>query len=117
MTEFMRDDVRLRKGPGRGGVLRQLIEERQIQVDLPIAGAIERPGGRLREAAGRVDRIAKQNDTRSRVARTEDLRPGILRVFRDGVDEVDLTLLSWRRLQFARGAERQRRCSVAGSQK
>jgi len=60
MTDFVRDDIRLRKVAGRAEALRQLVEERQIQIDLAVAGTIERPRGRLGEPAGRVDRIAKE---------------------------------------------------------
>src|SRR5262245_8967575 len=106
MTDLVRDDIRLREVAGRAEALRQLAEESEIEVDLPIARAVERAGRRLREAARRLDGVAEQLHACALIASAEQLFPGLLRVPRHRVDEVDQPLFFRRRLHFAGGAHR-----------
>src|SRR3989304_1300993 len=59
MAQSVRDDVGRGKIAWRAEALGQRGEEPQIQVHLAIRWAVERSGRRLREAASRIDGIAK----------------------------------------------------------
>src|SRR6185503_8528845 len=49
MTDFVCDDISLRKIPWRAEALPQLAEEAQIEIDAAIGGAVERTGRALSE--------------------------------------------------------------------
>ena len=61
VADLVRDDVRLCEVAGRAEALRQLVEEAQIEINLAVLRAVKRTGRRLRESAGRVDRVAEQH--------------------------------------------------------
>ena len=94
----MSDDVRLGKISRRAEALRQLVEESEVEIDLRVGRTIKRSGRRFGRTACRLDGIAEQHDTRPLVAPAEQLRPGVLRVVHDRVDEVDHPLLGGRGL-------------------
>ena len=71
MPVLVREDVRLCERPAARAELRlQLIEEAEVDVDVPIARAVERPGRRGRRAAAGLD--AAVEEPRSRPARTHE---------------------------------------------
>jgi hypothetical protein len=59
VSDLVRDNVRLSELAWRAEPGAQLIEERQIDVDLLIGGTVERPGGGLRGAASAVGVVAE----------------------------------------------------------
>ena len=61
------------KSPGAPKRLRQLGEEAEVEIDLVIRRTVEGPGRRLREAAARIHRVAKQRDDRPLVAAAQQL--------------------------------------------
>jgi hypothetical protein len=74
----------------------KLVEEREIEIDLAVAGAVERPGRGLSRAASRLREIAEEDELRALILRArlfENLRPGVLRVFDDERDELHLLRL------------------------
>jgi len=84
VPEFVRDHVRPREVARRAEAFGELVEEPQIQVHLPILGAVERAGRRVSNSAARPERIPEQHDPRALVAIAEDLgdvsRPTVHRV-------------------------------------
>src|SRR5689334_11812845 len=102
MGELVSEDVGLGKIPRRAETILQLAEEPEIEVDLVVGGTVERTGGRLREAARRVDRVAEQHRLGPIVAAAEQLLPRTLGIVHDGVDHVDETLFVRRRRDLAR---------------
>src|SRR6185503_4601433 len=78
MTDFVRDDVRLREVAGRAKSLRELVEKPKVEIDLSIPRAIERPGGRLSVAARRLHGVPEQGDRCALIARAEFLGPHVL---------------------------------------
>ena len=86
----MRDDVRLREIAGSMKAPLQLVEKFEIEVDPRIGGTIERPRGRFRQAAGRLNGIAKQTNFCGLIARAKPLLPRMLHVGHHGVDKIDL---------------------------
>src|SRR5262245_48613482 len=116
MAELVRDHVRLREVAGRAEPLRELAKELEIEIHLSVLPTVERPGRRLREAARRIDRAAKQHDARVLVARAKDFAPRALDISCDRVDEVDLALFGGRTADSARRFGRRRPRSVAGAE-
>ena len=64
VADLVRDDVGLGEVAGRPEPVAQIAVERQIDVELPVAGTVEGPDRRLGEAAGRVDGAAEQHEPR-----------------------------------------------------
>ena len=60
MADFVGQYVCLREIAWRAEALLQFAIETQVDVDLPVARAVERSGGRLGESAGRLDGISEQ---------------------------------------------------------
>ena len=89
VSELVRQDVGLGEVAGRAEAALQLVEEAQIEIDLSIAGAIERTADGPGVAAAGLNRVAEERDLRLLVAAAERLGPGLLHVGRDGVDHVD----------------------------
>src|SRR5262249_26041170 len=108
MTELVRDHVGLREVTGRAEAPRQLVEEAEIEVDLPVPRTVEGTGRRLGEAARRLDRIAEQHETRPLVSRSEPFRPHVLPIFRDAADEVDAPFFDGRTVDLSGGADARR---------
>ena len=72
---FVRDDIGLRELARRAEAIGELVEEREIEIDVAVARAIKRAGGRLAfAAAGRgfsiVDGERGRRETRHPLART-----------------------------------------------
>ena len=70
----------------RGVALREILEEREVEVDLLVAGAVEGPDGRARGAARRVDAPAEEHHPRIVVLAphlAEELGPDVLGVGED----------------------------------
>src|SRR6266542_1900182 len=86
---LVRHDVALgERSPGRAETGPQLLEEREIEVDLLVGRAVERPRGRRREAAAGLRRARVEHRTGGRVrfgAPRELVGPVLL----DAVDEAD----------------------------
>ena len=101
MAELVGDHVGFREIAGRPEPLRQLVEETQVEVDLAIAGPVERAGRRFRRAARRLDGIAKEHDARRLVAAAQRLGKRCLYVAGNGIDKIDLSLLLRRALDRA----------------
>src|SRR5919202_4336207 len=117
MTELVREHIGLREISRRAEAPLQLVEEAQIEIDLVIAGTVERPGRCLREAARRLNLIAEQRDDGTLVAAAQRVLPGRLHVLGDGIDEVDELLFSGRRADAAGGADGLARCRTAAEQR
>src|SRR4029079_5153603 len=86
MLDFVRDHVGLREVSGRAEALLQVAVEAQVDVDAVVIRAVERPDGRLREAASRPYRIAEQNELRLFVGlavAVEQSVPGLFGVRQD----------------------------------
>ena len=64
MADFVSDDVSLRKVTGRAELLAHVVKEREIQIDLIVAGAIKRANRRAGGAARGIDAIGKQHQAR-----------------------------------------------------
>ncbi|OFW08689.1 MAG: hypothetical protein A3H96_08460 [Acidobacteria bacterium RIFCSPLOWO2_02_FULL_67_36] len=114
MTDFVREHVALREFAGRAEAVAQLVEEAEIQVDLVVRGTVEGAARRLREAAGRLNAVAKQHGARLLISTAQQALPRRLRVVHDRIDEVDKALLFRRRRHAGRphGCRRRR---AAGS--
>src|ERR1700712_2159498 len=119
MAELVREHVRLRELAGRAEAIAQLIVEAEINVDLLIERAVERPHRRLRLTASRLHAIAEENELRVvplHAFLRNDLRPGLLRVVEHERHELHFLVLfgrlagGWRRL-IAGG--RGSRCTAA----
>ncbi len=61
VADFMRDHIRLGEVALRAKALLQLPEKLDIEIQLLVRRAVERPGGCLRVAAGRLHRAGKQH--------------------------------------------------------
>ncbi len=61
VADFMRDHIRLGEVALRAKALLQLLEKLGIEIQLLVRRAVERPGGCLRVAAGRLHRAGKQH--------------------------------------------------------
>jgi len=79
VAELVGEDVGLREVAGRAEAPLQLVVEAEVDVDLFVAGAVERAGRGLGEAAGRLDGVTEQYELGVLVrlpALTEELLPG-----------------------------------------
>ena len=88
MPQLMRDDVGLREVARGPEALLQLVVEAEIDVDLLIPRAVERPARRLAHAARGGRRIPEQHQRRLLVLARQEARPGRLRVVEDERDEL-----------------------------
>ncbi|MNT78083.1 hypothetical protein D3C72_2172830 [compost metagenome] len=52
VADFVRDDIGLRKVARSAELLFKLVEEAHVEIDLAVAGAVERARCRRRKAAG-----------------------------------------------------------------
>ena len=69
MAVLVREHVRLRERPALGAEARlELVEEAEVDVDLLVGGAVERPDLRARVAAARLHRVRVEDRLRGRVA-------------------------------------------------
>src|SRR5574339_628169 len=93
VSQFVRDDVGLGEVTRRAETTAQFIEEPEVEIYIVVSWTVERAAGRLREAAGGLNRIAKQPHLRWLVAITQQLLPCHLRVLHDSVDKIDELLL------------------------
>ncbi len=85
-----------REFTGRAKASGEVLEEGEVEIDLPIARAIERAHRGLAEAARRLRRVTEQHEHRRFVARTplaEDLRPHILGALEHDGDELRLLVV------------------------
>src|SRR5262249_45235351 len=89
VAELVRDDVGLREVAGRAEAIDELAVERQVDIDLLVLGAVERPGRRLREAAARLRRAREQDELGVVIFGPELLLPRVLDVVKDEGDELD----------------------------
>src|SRR5262245_43597336 len=89
MPDLVSDDVGLRKITGGAELPPELVEETEIEIDLAVAGTVERASRRFADTACRLDGVPEQHDARGLVTAAEQLVPGLLRVGRDRVHEVD----------------------------
>src|SRR4051812_24308162 len=71
MSDFVRNDVRLREVARRAEALVQFSKKTEIQIDLRIRRTVERPDGRRAHPARRLDGIR----ARASVSRTRDSPP------------------------------------------
>ena len=91
MPDFMRDDVRLREVAGRAEPALQILIEGQVDVDLAIAGTIERPDRGLGETARRLHGAREEHERGLLVglsARGEDGAPRVLGIREHERDEL-----------------------------
>jgi len=90
MADFMGDHVGLRKIAGDVEALLHQFVEAQVDVDLLVAGAVERTGGGLAGAAGGRRAAGEQHQLRPHIGRAaglEDLAPGVFGIGQHGRDE------------------------------
>ncbi len=91
VADLMRDDVRAGEVAGRSEALRELVEERKVEIDLAVVRAVERPLRRRPAAAGRLRQAGVEDELRELVGLSrlrEDLRPGVLGVGEHDGDEL-----------------------------
>src|SRR5262249_56320842 len=69
MPQLVRQDVSLGELPGRAEAVTQLVVEAKVDVDLVVAGTVERPAGGLGEAARGIDAVAEQHQVRVLILR------------------------------------------------
>src|SRR5438105_5903382 len=96
VTDFVRDDVGLREVAGRAEALVELAEEGEIEIHLPIGGAVERPNLGASDAARRLRRAVEEHQHGRHVriaALTEDLAPRVLGVGEHLRNEVCLRVI------------------------
>src|SRR5665213_2044927 len=96
VAKLVRDDIRLRKVRGASAKAPQVVPEPEIDVNLLIRRAVERPRRSLRRPAAGVGRIAKQHQLRMTVLLTlllENLRPLLLHVVEYGRNQVRIAIL------------------------
>jgi hypothetical protein len=62
MADFVGDDVGLGEVARRAKTVLQLAEKAQVEIDLLVGGAVERPDRGAGEAAGRADFVAEQHE-------------------------------------------------------
>src|SRR5687767_10102043 len=101
MADLVREHVGLREITRRAETFVQLVEESEVEINLPIPRTVERAGCRLREPARRLNRIAEENGTRLLVTVAKQRLPGLLRVLHHVIDHVDDFLFFGRRSDFA----------------
>jgi hypothetical protein len=81
VADLVRDHVRLREVAAGAHARGHLVEERRVDVDLLVAGAVERPDRRGRAAARRCHHLREQHQRRRRILLAclrEDLAPHVL---------------------------------------
>ena len=66
----------------------KFIEEAEIEIDVVIAGTIERATGRFGKTTRRLDGVSEEPDFRGLVPAAQQLLPCRLRVVHDGPDKV-----------------------------
>src|ERR1700722_11083508 len=92
MADFVREHVGLCKLARRSETLLQLIVKSEIDVNLLIAGAVERAGRRFPSAASRLRIVAEQDELGVMILlvglRGQDFGPGFLRVVENERNEV-----------------------------
>ncbi|MNI16114.1 hypothetical protein D3C73_694390 [compost metagenome] len=91
VSDFVSDHVGLGEVARGGKALGHFLEERHVQVDLLVRGAIERPGGRGGQTAGRIHAIAEQHQGRVFVLTAgllEYRAPGVFGVAEDRAHEL-----------------------------
>ncbi len=96
VAELVRDHVGPREVAGGAELLLQLVEEGEVEIDLAVAGTVERADRRRRRPAGGLRAIVEEDDHRRLVRRAalgEDLRPGRVDLARDDVDELSGVVL------------------------
>jgi hypothetical protein len=101
VADLVREHVSLREVTGRAHAALQRIEELQVDVDLAVARAVERPHRRLPGPAGRGRGAAKQHELGlavSGAAGLEDLAPDDLGVAQHGGHERGHRVVRRRRL-------------------
>jgi len=101
MADLMGDHIGLGEVAGGGEAPGHLVEELQIEIDLLIAGAVERAHRRTGEAAGRVHAAAKQHQGRIAVLGAgllEQRAPGVFGVAENRPDEFGLRVIAGRPL-------------------
>src|ERR1700722_4664253 len=101
MADFVGDHVGLREFAGGAEAIAELVKKEKIEIDLFVARAIDRAGGRSGLAAGRVCLVAKQNQLGVTVI-GDQLVPVGLRVVKDERNELDFAGLG----RFASGISR-----------
>ena len=117
MTELVRNHIGLREVARRAQLLRQLVEEPEIEVDHAVLRTVERAGRRLSEPARRLNRVAEQPHLGALIPRTELLGPHVLRVLRHRPDFVNQPFFSRRAGDLSRASDRLgRRRRVAGTE-
>ena len=93
----MGDHVGLGEIAGRAEPLLQLVEEAEVEIDLLVERTVERPGRGAGEPAAGLHLVAEEHHLRALVGPAgalELLRPEVLRVTLDEIDELDLLLLA-----------------------
>ncbi len=83
MADFVGDHVGLGEVAAGAEAGAQILEEAQVDINLPVGGTVERPHRRLGQAAGGLDGPAEQDQGRLLVAATHlghESVPGILRL-------------------------------------
>src|SRR4029077_11422901 len=91
MADLVGEDVGLREVAGRLKALLKLVEEAQVDIDLLVQGAVERPGRGAGEPAAGLNLAAEDDHLRPLVGPArglELLRPEILGVALDELDEL-----------------------------
>ncbi len=109
MADLMGDHVGLREVAGRAELIAQLVVEGQIDIDLPVVGAVKRSGLGACLAAGRVGLAGEQHHLGWRVGQlvlAEHFSPEILGVFHHHAHEVGQLVLSGRRRRERVGVRR-----------
>ena len=102
VPDLVRDDVGLGEVAGRAEAPIQLVEELEIEIDLLIAGTVERAHGALAEATRRLGGAAEEHERRLLVATAEQSCPGRLQVVEHLPDLDHLGLFLGGRLQRSR---------------
>ncbi len=91
MADFVSDYVGLREFAGSAEMIFQFREETEVEVNLFVAGTVERAGGGLREAAGGIDAAAIEHQFCVTII-GDDFGPGVLHVVENEGDELDFVL-------------------------
>jgi hypothetical protein len=98
VADFMGHDVSLGKFARRTEAVAQFIEEAEIQIDLFVFGAVERPDLFAGKPASGPSSVAKENETGVVVRSSGGLRehgvPGPLDIIENEGDELDFRLLA-----------------------
>lgn len=95
VADLMGDHVGLREFARGPESLLQFIKETEIEVDLLVTGTVERTGGRIGPAAGRLNRVAEKHQLGMAVGSArgrEQFFPGVLHVVNDERDELNFAV-------------------------